>query len=69
MGGVQSDIRIRADMLTRLRHQIYQLTAEQSGQPLERIEADAERDRWFTPRQAVEYGLVDRVLERTPQPG
>ena len=69
VSGVQSDIRIRADMLTRLRHQIYQITAEHSGQPLERIEADAERDRWFTPHQAVEYGLVDRVLERTAAPG
>lgn len=64
VGGVQSDIRIRADMLTRLKHQMCVLTADQTGQPLERVEADIERDRWFTPPQAVEYGLVDRVLQR-----
>ena len=65
IGGVQSDIRIRADMLTRLKRQINEITAEHSGQPVERVSADAERDRWFTPQQAVEYGLVDRVLQRT----
>jgi ATP-dependent Clp protease protease subunit len=64
VGGVQSDIRIRADMLTRLKRQILEITAEQTGQPFERVAADAERDRWFTPAQAVEYGLVDRVLTR-----
>ena len=64
VGGVQSDIRIRADMLTRLKRQILQITAEHTGQSLERVEADAERDRWFTPQEAVEYGLVDRVLHR-----
>ncbi len=65
VGGVQSDIRIRADMLSRLKRQILEITAEHTGQPFERVEADAERDRWFTPAQAVEYGLVDRVLQRT----
>ena len=65
VGGVQSDIRIRADMLSRLKRQILEITAEHTGQPFERVEADAERDRWFTPAQAVEYGLVDRVLART----
>jgi ATP-dependent Clp protease, protease subunit len=64
VGGVQSDIRIRAGMLTRLKRQIIELTAEHTGQPVERVAADAERDRWFTPAQAVEYGLVDRVLRR-----
>lgn len=64
IGGVQSDIRIRADMLTRLKRQIIEITAEHTGQPVERVEADADRDRWFSPEQAVEYGLVDRVLRR-----
>ena len=66
VGGVQSDIRIRADMLSRLKRQILEITAAHTGQPFERVEADAERDRWFTPAQAVEYGLVDRVLTRSP---
>lgn len=64
LGGVQSDIQIRAEMLGRLKHQISLLTAEHTGQPLGRVAADVERDRWFTPSQAVEYGLIDRVLRR-----
>jgi ATP-dependent Clp protease, protease subunit len=64
VGGVQSDIRIRADMLTRLKRQIIEITAEHTGQQVERVAADADRDRWFSPQQAVEYGLVDRVLRR-----
>jgi len=64
VGGAQSDIAIRADMLTKLKAQIMRLTAQHTGQPLERVEADAERDRWFTPAQAVAYGLIDRVLTR-----
>ncbi|OLT12698.1 ATP-dependent Clp protease proteolytic subunit [Pseudonocardia sp. CNS-139] len=64
VGGTASDILIRADMLTRLKRQIAQLTAEHTGQPVERIEADFDRDRWFTPTEAAQYGLVDRVLER-----
>jgi len=39
-----------------------ELTAHHSGQSLERIQADAERDRWFTAEQAKEYGLVDKVI-------
>ena len=50
VGGVQSDIRIRADMLSRLKRQILEITAAHTGQPFERVEADAERDRWFTAR-------------------
>jgi ATP-dependent Clp protease protease subunit len=61
-GGSESDIVIRAGMLTRLKKRIAELTAEHSGQPLDRIEADFDRDRWFSPQEAVEYGLIDRVL-------
>jgi len=58
VGGVQSDIAIRADMLTRLKRQILEITAEHTGQPVERVQADADRDRWFSPEQAVEYALA-----------
>jgi ATP-dependent Clp protease protease subunit len=63
-GGTESDIVIRADMLAELKREIAELTAAQTGQPVERIVADFDRDRWFSPREAVEYGLIDRVLER-----
>jgi ATP-dependent Clp protease protease subunit len=39
-----------------------ELTAFHSGQKIEQIQADSERDRWFTPAQAKEYGLVDKVI-------
>jgi ATP-dependent Clp protease protease subunit len=61
-GGPESDIVIRAGMLAKLKKRIAELTAEHSGQPVERIEADFERDRWFSAQEAVDYGLVDRVL-------
>ena len=64
LGGTESDIVIRAGMLTRLKRRMAEITAERSGQPLEQVLADAERDRWFSPTEAVAYGLADRVLTR-----
>ncbi|GAA5125152.1 ClpP family protease [Pseudonocardia adelaidensis] len=66
-GGSESDIVIRAGMLAKLKRRIAELTAEHSGQQLERIEADFDRDRWFTAQEAVDYGLVDGVLRTPPR--
>jgi len=63
-GGAESDIVIRAEMLAKLKRRIAELTAQHTGQPVERIVADFDRDRWFTPQEAADYGLVDRVLTR-----
>jgi ATP-dependent Clp protease, protease subunit len=63
-GGTESDIVIRAGMLTVLKRRIAELTARHSRQPLERVEADFDRDRWFTAREAADYGLIDRVIAR-----
>jgi ATP-dependent Clp protease protease subunit len=63
-GGAESDIVIRAGMLAGLKRRIAELTAVHSGQPVERIEADFDRDRWFTPAEAARYGLIDQVLTR-----
>ena len=60
-GGSASDILIRAEMLTRLKREIAEITAARTGQPVARIVADFDRDRWFSAPEAVEYGLVDRV--------
>jgi ATP-dependent Clp protease, protease subunit len=68
VGGAESDIVIRADMLAKLKRQIADLTAAHTGQPVERIVADFDRDRWFTPQEAAEYGLIDRVLARGVSP-
>ena len=62
VGGTQSDITIQADMLRRLKRDINELQAEHAGQSVEQIERDSDRDRWFTPDQAREYGLVDHVV-------
>lgn len=64
LGGSETDIVIRARMLGRLKHRIAEITAERSGQSVEQVVADADRDRWFSPTEAVEYGLIDRVLDR-----
>jgi ATP-dependent Clp protease, protease subunit len=72
VGGTQSDITIQADMLRRLKRDINRLQAEHCGQRVEQIERDSDRDRWFTPDQAREYGLVDHVVASAgalPVPG
>lgn len=64
LGGAESDIVIRADMLRRLKQSIGELTAAHTGQSIETVTADADRDRWFNPTDAVAYGLIDRVITR-----
>jgi ATP-dependent Clp protease protease subunit len=44
-----------------------ELTAEQTGQTVEKITADADRDRWFTAQEALEYGFIDHVVSRVTQ--
>jgi ATP-dependent Clp protease protease subunit len=62
VGGTQSDITIQADMLRKLKRELTELQSQHSGQPYEQIEKDSDRDRWFTPEQAMEYGLIDHVV-------
>ncbi|NIJ12882.1 ATP-dependent Clp protease protease subunit [Saccharomonospora amisosensis] len=60
--GTATDIRIQADVFGAMKRHIAELTASQTGQPLERILADADRDRWFTADEARDYGFVDHVV-------
>jgi ATP-dependent Clp protease protease subunit len=62
--GVSSDIEIHAREVLSLRERVDEIYARHTGQPLERVHEDMERDRFFSGTEAVEYGLVDRVLER-----
>ena len=62
IGGTASDIKIQAEQMIQLKKKLAQLIADHSGQPLERIEADSDRDRWFTADEAQEYGLIDMVI-------
>jgi ATP-dependent Clp protease protease subunit len=57
------DIAIQADDLRRTRDTVLGLTAEDTGQPVEQIEHDSRRDRWFTAAEALDYGFVDHILE------
>jgi len=62
VGGTAIDIEIQAERLERMKDLMMRLTAEHSGQPVEKVEQDARRDKWFTAEEARDYGLVDAVL-------
>ena len=62
MGGSASDIKIQAQQSLHIKKVLLDLIAEHTGQSVEQVVADADRDRWFTADQAVDYGLVDQVI-------
>ena len=62
IGGSASDIRIQAEQMLYIKRTLAQRTAFHTGQTVEQIETDADRDRWFTAEEAREYGFVDRVI-------
>jgi ATP-dependent Clp protease protease subunit len=64
--GQASDIRIQADEILYLKKKLNQELADRTGQPLERIEEDTDRDFFMSPFEAVEYGLIDKVIEKRP---
>ncbi len=68
-GGAQgqaTDIEINAREILKTRARLNEILAERTGQPVEKIEKDVERDFWLDAKEAKEYGLVDEVLERRP---
>jgi ATP-dependent Clp protease, protease subunit len=62
IGGTASDIRIQAEQMLYIKRTLFERTAYHTGQPIEQIETDADRDRWFTAEEAKEYGFVDQVI-------
>ncbi len=67
LGGMQgqaTDIKIHADHILRIRDRMNRILSERTGQPLETIERDTERDNFMTADQAAAYGLIDRVIEK-----
>lgn len=62
--GQATDIAIQAEQLAYTKRRMAELTSQHSGQSLEKIQADSERDRWFTADEAKAYGLVDSVIVR-----
>lgn len=61
--GQATDIKIHADRIIRLKAKLNQIMSERTGQPLEVVEKDTERDNFLSADEAVEYGLVDKVIE------
>ncbi|WP_319800142.1 ATP-dependent Clp endopeptidase proteolytic subunit ClpP [Psychrobacter sp. I-STPA6b] len=69
-GGAQgqaTDIEINAREILKIRDRLNRILSERTGQPLEKIAQDVERDYWLDAQEAKEYGLVDEVLERRPE--
>jgi len=64
VGGTASDIRIQAEQFKLTKQEMAELIAYHTGQPVERVVADSDRDRWFTAQQAKEYGFVDHVISQ-----
>lgn len=65
--GQATDIEIEAREMLRIRDRLYQIYAEATGQPLDRIAKDCDRNKWLDEQEMLEYGLVDEVLRRMPQ--
>jgi ATP-dependent Clp protease protease subunit len=61
-GGQATDIAIQAREIVKIRHRIAALIARESGQPLEKVLLDIDRDFWMTAEEAVEYGLVSKII-------
>lgn len=69
IGGSATDIAIQAEQFAATKREMNRLNAEFTGQPLEKIEADADRDKWFTAAAARDYGIVDHVITRPSKVG
>ncbi|WP_392466976.1 ATP-dependent Clp protease proteolytic subunit [Arsenicicoccus cauae] len=67
IGGTATDVKIQAELLLAMKKEMAELIAEHTGQPVDKISADSDRDRWFTAAEAKDYGFVDYVFERAIQ--
>jgi len=65
IGGSASDIKIQAELILHMKKTMAELIAEQTGQTIETITRDSDRDRWFTAPEALAYGLVDQVVRNS----
>ncbi len=62
-GGTASDIQTQAQLITSMKNRLAEITASQTGKTVEQINADGDRDRWFSADEALEYGFVDYIRE------
>jgi ATP-dependent Clp protease, protease subunit len=63
-GGTAADIEIYAGQLERTGATMIRLIAQHTGQPVERVEQDSQRDRWFSPEEARDYGMIDQIVQQ-----
>jgi ATP-dependent Clp protease protease subunit len=67
LGGIQgqaSDIEITAREILKLKDELYQIISDHSGQSMDKIRQDADRDYWMTADEALQYGMIDQVYRR-----
>lgn len=67
VGGQASDIAIQAEQIIRMRERLARIISAQTGQPIERVRMDIERDNWMTTDEAIEYGIVDKVIRSSSE--
>jgi len=68
-GGQATDIAIVAREIIKARERIARVIARETGHPLEKVQVDIERDNWMGPEEAIEYGLISRIIERRTELG
>jgi ATP-dependent Clp protease protease subunit len=69
MGGQAADIRIEAEEMLKTRERLNQTLADATGQPLEKVRADTERNHWMSPEEAREYGIVGTIISSSDELG
>jgi ATP-dependent Clp protease protease subunit len=67
IGGTATDIKIQAEQMLHIKKTLFERTAFHTGQPIERIELDADRDRWYTADEAEAYGFIDHVVRNATE--
>ena len=68
-GGSATEIRINADLVLGMKKELASITAARTGKTVEQVEADGDRDHWFSASEALEYGFVDRVINSPEEIG
>lgn len=69
-GGTQgqaTEIQIAAEHIIRTKKKLNEILAKNTGQPVEKIAEDTERDNWLSAEEALEYGIVDKIIEKRPE--
>lgn len=65
VGGVAADVRIAAQEIVKIRERLNRMISEETGQPLDKVSADCDRNFWLTAEEALEYGLISRIIKST----